>query len=214
MNLTCKNCNAGLNEGGMFKDSNLLIDQLKVKRINYVFDRNFEELCEKCGADLLSKASTKLMNEEKNLISSLEGRIIDFPMFTVGNFPSGTKYYLKGLVTANVTVGTGLFNEFSQGFNDILGSATATSGMAHKANIGETTARAILVSKARTMKANVIIGVDIDYGTTTNNAATVNMQGTAALVEDLSQIYTPSDLIKVAELEELVSKLETIRSYR
>jgi uncharacterized protein YbjQ (UPF0145 family) len=214
MNLTCKNCNTGLNEGGMFKDSNLLIDQLKVKRINYAFDKNFEELCEKCGTDLLSKASTKLMNEEENIISSLESRIIDFPMFTVGNFPSGIKYYLKGLVTANVTVGTGLFNELSQGFNDFLGSATATSGMSHKANNGETTARAILVSKARTMKANVIIGVDIDYGTTANNAVTVNMQGTAALVEDLSQIYTSSDLIKVAELEELVSKLETIRSYR
>lgn len=214
MNSICKNCKAEVNEGGVFKNANLLIDKVKVKRVNYIFNKNFEELCQKCGTDLLFEASHQLMNEEKKLLLDLEDNIINFPMFTVNDFPSGTKYYLKGLVTANITVGTGLFSEISQGFNDILGAATSTSGMAHKANNGEAAARAILVSKARNLKANVIIGVDIDYGITLKNAVTVNMQGTAALVEDLSQILTASDFIKVAELNELISKLETIRTFR
>lgn len=214
MNSICKNCNAEVNEGGVFKNANLLIEKLKVKRVNYFFNKNFEELCQKCGTDLVFEASNQLINQEKKLTLDLEDSILNFPMFTVNDFPSGTKYYLKGLVTANITVGTGLFNEISQGFNDILGAATATSGMAHKANNGEAAARAILVSKARNLKANVIIGVDIDYGITLKNAVTVNMQGTAALVEDLSQILAPSDFKKVVELNELISKLESIRTFR
>ncbi|MBW6525259.1 YbjQ family protein [Sphingomonas sp. RHCKR7] len=36
--------------------------------------------------------------------------------------------------------------------------------------------------------ANCILAVDIDYGTTGNNAATVNMQGTAVVIANLSAV--------------------------
>lgn len=211
MKLTCKNCDAEITDGGVFKESNRVIEEIKVRRVNFALEKNYLALCEKCGGELIQKASSMLRKEEEKIISELESRASDFPMFTVDVLPSGIKYVLKNMVTANVTVGTFIFNEFSQAINDTLGSATSKTGNALKANKGEDAAKSILIAKAKKMKANIILGVDIDYGTTVNNAITVNMQGTAAFVENLSQLIAEEEIVKLMEIEKLEERLHLLQ---
>jgi uncharacterized protein YbjQ (UPF0145 family) len=117
------------------------------------------------------------------------------------------------MITANVAVGTGLFNELSQGFSDFFGSTNTESGMAYKVNSGEAVARSILVQKAIGIGANAIIGVDIDYGTTTNNAATVNMQGTAVFVKNLSEILDEAEFIAAEKIRRTVARVSLLQGW-
>ena len=123
-------------------------------------------------------------------------------MMTITHMPPNAEYRIKAMVTANVSVGTGLFNELSQGFSDMFGVTNTSSGMAFKINSGEATARAILANKAMEIGANCIVGVDIDYGTTNNNAATVNMQGTAVSISNFNEIL---DIAEFEKAQKIVS---------
>lgn len=83
------------------------------------------------------------------------------------------------------------FNAFILGKLHVIAYRTRAAWsccMAFKVSKGEALVKAILVRKALDLGAICIIGTDIDYGTTTNNAATVNMQGAAVLVPDLAAI--------------------------
>lgn len=78
--------------------------------------------------------------------------------------------------------------------------------MALKVNSGEAAARSIVVNKAIALGANCIIGVDIDYGTTANNAATVTMQGTTVVIRTLVEVLSD-------DMFERVSVFETALAY-
>ncbi|MBW6525260.1 hypothetical protein KZ813_00220 [Sphingomonas sp. RHCKR7] len=71
----------------------------------------------------------------------VEANITDFPMLTVSWLPAHAEVRIKNMVTANVTVGTGFFSEFSQGFSDFAGAVNTNSGMSYKVNKGEAAAR-------------------------------------------------------------------------
>ena len=62
--------------------------------------------------------------------------------------------------------------------------------------------------------ANCVIGVDIDYGTTANNAATVNMQGTAAVISNLEAVLHADELAKAAALHEAYARIGQLRRWR
>ena len=87
------------------------------------------------------------------------------------------------------------------------------SGISHKVNKGEAAARSILVEKAMALGANCIIGVDIDYGTTANHAATINMQGTAALVSNLEALVHIDELAKAHELQQAYDRVAELRRW-
>jgi uncharacterized protein YbjQ (UPF0145 family) len=140
----------------------------------------------------------------------LTDNIIDFPMMTIGHFPVSVIFKIHAMVTANVSVGTGIFNEMSQGLSDIFGMTNSASGMALKVNSGEATARAILAKKALSSGANCIIGVDVDYGMTANNAATVNMQGTAVYVENINEILSPQLFCNANKIAEKYTRANEI----
>lgn len=188
MTETCVTCGEQLTDGGMFKEPNFRLSQAQVEFVNFMSGTKHEELCNRCGGEDAQKHRSNLQTELDGLRHSLKVNSQAFPVFTTDRLPDQASYRLVGMITANVSVGTGLFNEFSQGLSDMFGVTNTESGMAFKVNSGEETARAILAQKALALDANCVIAVDIDYGTTLNNAATVNMQGTAAKVEDLSQI--------------------------
>jgi uncharacterized protein YbjQ (UPF0145 family) len=196
----CANCGEEITAGGIIKASNHRYPQRSVDFVNFVTGSTFEELCAKCGILPVSEANGKVHGEIQECRQYVEGHISDFPMLTVQYLPPAIGYRIKGMLTANVTVGTGFFSEFSQGTSDFFGAVTTQSGMAHKVNKGEGTARAILVNKAIAAGANCIIGVDIDYGVTANNAATVNMQGTAILVDDLKALLDRPEYEKAQEI--------------
>lgn len=56
--------------------------------------------------------------------------------------------------------------------------------------------------------------MDIDYGTTGNNAATANMHGTAAVISDLSIVLDQDSLDKAVALNEALVRIGDLRRLR
>ena len=172
-----------------------------MKFVNFLDETAAEEMCQKCGTGPWDNAVGRVNAKIEELQKYLNARIVHFPMMTLGQMPEGSKYKVKTMITANVTVGTGFFSEFSQGISDMFGVINTESGMSYKVNSGEAAARTILANKAMSMDANCVIGVDIDYGTTANNAATINMQGTAVRVSNLAEILDEPDFRKAEQIQ-------------
>lgn len=200
-NDSCGNCGETITDGGVFKSANARIEPQWIQLLNVADGKEYTDLCEKCGRKDLSNTYERLQAEQARFQKYVTDNIIDFPMMTLSQVPPGAECKIKSMVTSNVSVGTGLFNEFSQGFSDMFGKTNSETGMALKANAGETAARSILVMKAIALGANCIIAVDIDYGTTSNNSATVNMQGTAVQIDNLQDILCPTMIAKYQKLE-------------
>ncbi|MCG3776967.1 MAG: hypothetical protein JW395_3841 [Nitrospira sp.] len=195
---TCTNCDAKITSGF---SQNLRFSAGKVRIVNFIHGTSHEELCEKCGREIVGSTIKKLEAELERSMGYIKANIVDFPMMTISQVPPGAKCRIKAMVTANCTVGTGMFSEISQGFSDMFGMTNISSGMALKVNDGETAVRAIIANKAFAMGANCVIGVDIDYGVTKNNAATVNMQGTAVLISNLNEILDDVEFVKAQKIE-------------
>ena len=188
---TCETCGAKITGPSMLSDGNPRYPEEVVTRFNAATDQALAALCRRCGPETITAARVALTAELDKCRGILDANLQVFPMTTTDHLPTGARWLVRGLVTANVAVGTGVFNELSQGLTDMLGATTVASGMALKVSKGEAAARAILYRKALEMNANFVIGVDLDYGVTVNNAATVNMQGTAIWVENLEVVLEP-----------------------
>lgn len=212
MSRNCGNCDSKISDSGFFV--NRLMDAKKLNRINKALGVNLPEVCEKCGPDLLNQSGNLIRSQLESCRGQLEDQLVDFPMFTVGSLPAECRYFLLGMITANVTVGTGFLNEWMQSFQDSFGVTATDSGMALKSNKGEMVARRIMIAKAEKLGANAIMGVDLDYGVTGNNAAVINMQGTAVKIESISSIFPPGHFdgrpnlsalkMRIQELEDLL----------
>ncbi|MCC6940004.1 MAG: heavy metal-binding domain-containing protein [Novosphingobium sp.] len=194
MSETCENCGTKITSPGMLSDGNPRYPEETIARFNAATGQSIVELCRRCGPDVITAARMELTVELEKYQGIVDANVQVFPMTTTDHLPAAARWLVRGLVTANVAVGTGIFNELSQGLTDLLGATTTTSGMALKVNKGEAAARAILYRKALAMDANFVIGVDLDYGNTVNNAATVNMQGTAIWVENLEAVLAPEQI--------------------
>lgn len=210
MSDTCGNCGAEITSGGIIKGPNRRYSDQQTQILNFVSGTNYAEICEKCGKGEYEAAIWKLKGERQECQDYMKANVVDFPMMTISQIPPGAECKIKSMVTANVTVGTGMFSELSQGFSDMFGATNVNSGMALKVNSGEATARSILVTKAMAMGANCIIGVDVDYGTTANNAATVNMQGTAVVIRNLDAILDEDVLEKFGQFEASLARAQEI----
>lgn len=184
----CLNCGEKITGLTIFGAPNNPLSDEAVRIVNFIDGTSERALCNKCGGEREVEARGKLAAETRLVRERLRRVVGQFPMMTIGVLPAGNDFRVLGMVTANVTVGTGLFNEFSQGFSDTFGAMTTSSGMSGKVNKGEAAARSLLIEKALDLGGNCIIGVDIDYGVTGNNSATVNMQGTAVSVANLATV--------------------------
>lgn len=209
----CGNCDAEFTDGGFIKSPNYRLKKSSVELVNFVEKTEYSELCSKCGGEIVNATHEKIRNKINDSQSYVANSISDFPMFTVHDSGAGSDCKLIGMVTANVTVGTGFFNEFSQGFSDFFGQINAESGMAGKVNSGEAAARSIVVRKALALGANCIFGVDIDYGTTANNAATINIQGTAAVVANLQGVMDARAFERSQKLQEAITNATKYRKW-
>lgn len=210
----CLNCGSAITAGSTFKSANERKSAKTVAFVNFISKTEYPDLCYKCGTTPEAEARQAIANQITEKSSLAQERVINFPMFTMSWMPPVAQVRLKTMITANVTVGTGFFSEFSQGFSDFAGLVNVNSGMSHKVNKGEAAARSILVMKAKSLGANCIIGVDIDYGTTVNNAATINMQGTAATIDNLSDVLAPDALAAAQELDDLYARLAQLERWR
>lgn len=206
----CANCDAKITDGGVFGTPNTRYSAVNLKIVNFINDTDYTELCEKCGKSIVDTTIWNLGTEAEDRRAYIKNHIVNFPMMTIGQMPAGTDYKIKGMVTANVSVGTGLFSELSQGFSDMFGVTNVASGMALKVNSGEATARSMLVNRAIAMGANCVIGVDIDYGTTHNNAATVNMQGTAVHIANLDNVLDKPELERAQNIQNAYARIQEL----
>ncbi len=214
MSDNCQNCGAQITSGSTFRAANERKSADTVAFVNFINHADYVELCDKCGTTPLAEATYDVEREIADQTRLAHERVIDFPMFTTSWLPATAEIRLKTMITANVTVGTGFFSEFSQGFSDFTGAVNVNTGMSYKVNKGEATARSILVTKAMSINANCVIGVDIDYGTTGNNAATINMQGTAAVISNLDAILHPEELAKMQALQNIHARIIQLRRWR
>jgi uncharacterized protein YbjQ (UPF0145 family) len=210
----CANCDKAITQSTTFRDPNERVKPFTVTWVNFINKTDFSEMCNSCADGPIARAYETIDKELSDLRESIEGRISDFPMFTGSWLPQHADLKLKNLITANVTVGTGIFSEFSQGFSDFFGAVNVSTGMSFKVNKGESAARAILVTKALSLGGNCVLGVDIDYGTTSNNAATINMQGTAAVIENLDSILHADELARAQELMQDFERAAELRRWR
>jgi|GEM_PF-1909859 uncharacterized protein YbjQ (UPF0145 family) len=214
MNDVCLNCGSAITQGAKFRSPNLRKKPETVAYVNFIHETKYPDLCEKCGPVLVQEAYSIIDRRISEQLEVIQSRIVDYPMFTMSWLPASIDVRFKGMITANVTVGTGFFSEFSQGFSDFTGAVNVKSGMSHKVNKGEAAARSILVEKAMALGANCVIGVDIDYGTTANYAATINMQGTAALVSNLDALVHADELAKAHELQQAYDRVAELSRWR
>ncbi|MFC4255951.1 heavy metal-binding domain-containing protein [Altererythrobacter xixiisoli] len=210
----CGNCGATITTGSAFKLANLRRDELWVRFANFINSADYSDLCGQCGDLPISEAHNRIDELIADRVSFVREHITDFPMFTISWLPANVEIRYKTMITANVTVGTGLFNEFSQGFSDFLGCVNTQSGMSAKVNQGEANARSILVSKALAVGANCVVGVDIDYGVTNNNSATINMQGTAAHVKNMSSLLHEAELERAQAIHDAYARIDQLRQWR
>ena len=206
----CTNCDAKITDGGVFGSPNQRYSATKVQIVNFIHGTSHEELCEKCGGEIVGPTLNKLQAEQESCMGYIKTNIVDFPMMTISQVPPGAKCRIKAMVTANATVGTGMFSELSQGFSDMFGMTNTSTGMALKVNSGEATVRAIIANKAIAMGANCVIGVDIDYGVTNNNAATVNMQGTAVLISNLNELLDEAEFLKAEKIAKAYARVKEL----
>ncbi|WP_295633828.1 heavy metal-binding domain-containing protein [Novosphingobium sp.] len=209
----CLNCGAKITSGGIIKAPNPRKSDADINFVNFIEGMSYPELCDKCGYDKILKARNRVHEAVGDLSDIIKQNIHFFPMFTSGMWGQIGPVKLIGMVTANVTVGTGFFNEFSQGISDIFGTINVDSGMASKVNSGEAAARAIVVNKAISLGANCVLAVDIDYGTTANNAATVNMQGTAAFIENIDNVLEAGSALRAKKLSNSIANMEITRGW-
>lgn len=214
MSEECANCGARITSGSAFKAANERKPERVVALVNFVNGAQHPELCAKCGDPLLAQVHDGIDRELSERTRFVESRIVDFPMLTLSWLPGHAEVRMKNMVTANVTVGTGFLSEFSQGLSDLAGAVNTNSGMSYKVNKGEATARSILVAKAMALGANGIVGVDIDYGTTGNNAATVNMQGTAVVFANLRSVLDDDAFARAQELQDAFDRIAQLRRLR
>lgn len=214
MSEDCENCGSVISAGSTFKMPNNRKKPETVAFVNFITGTQYAELCDKCGGQIVLDAREIVNQEISEKIRYLQDHVTDFPMFTTAWLPGSAKVKFKTMITANVTVGTGFLSEFSQGFSDFVGAVNVGTGMSHKVNKGEAAARSILVDKAISMGANCILAVDIDYGTTANNAAVVNMQGTAAVMSNLEEILESADLERALLLHEAYTRIAQLKRWR
>ena len=64
------------------------------------------------------------------------------------------------------------------------------------------------------MGANCLLAVDVDYGTTANNAATINMQATAAFIANLDALLDETELQRAETLQEAYRRIVQLRRWR
>ena len=114
----CKSCDAKITDRGVLGSSNPRYDWTKIKIVNFINGTSLDELCEECGMYIVDDTIGKLQSEAERCQAYVKYNIIDFPMMTISHVPPGAKCRIKAMVTANVTVGTGLFSEMSQGFSE------------------------------------------------------------------------------------------------
>ena len=84
------------------------------------------------------------------------------------------------VISAGVVQGTGIFAEFSADVNDLFG--LESQSFAGKVSVCREAAMKMLESKAISIGANALLGIDFDMSTLRNNMISIMVTGTAVYI--------------------------------
>ncbi len=206
MNLEkCPNCGKSV-KGFLSAD---LIPQEKTDFINKYHEQNKEAYCTTCAGELILQVGAKMKQQKSEIENRLESIIHNIPLLTT-NAPANWDYEVIGMVTSQITTGTGFSTELSRSFNDFFGSVSKTSN--RKVDKTNQLCKADLRVQCVKSLGNAIIGTSIQFneiGSGSTNMLMVSMSGTAIKLKNISNSSIQnSDLI--LEIFELTEKLEAI----
>ncbi len=154
----CPHCKTKIKSGIL--GTVTLYSERAVKLINEYVDEPQLGYCSKCGEDLLQGATTAAQKEIASLSRTIQKLIYNFPIISLQQ-PFGWDYKVIKIVTAQSTMGTGVFTEIASSFTDMLGQESKKYN--EKIKTGEENCFAQLRIQAMQLDANAIIGTDIDY---------------------------------------------------
>lgn len=107
-----------------------------------------------------------------------------FHFATTGDFPGWKISGCRGVVCANVVVGTNVFSDFAASVTDFFGGKSGTYG--RKLEYAYEEAKKELEAKARKLGANAVIGLRVDFDEISGKDKSmlmVSVSGTACTVE-------------------------------
>lgn len=107
-----------------------------------------------------------------------------FHFATTGDFPGWKISDCRGVVCANVVVGTNVFSDFAASVTDFFGGKSGTYG--RKLEYAYEEAKKELEAKARKLGANAVIGLRVDFDEISGKDKSmlmVSVSGTACTVE-------------------------------
>jgi uncharacterized protein YbjQ (UPF0145 family) len=105
-------------------------------------------------------------------------------MVTTPSLENHTVQEYLGIISAEVVLGTGFLSEFGAGLADMLG--IRSDKFQNKLKEAKGAAMKELWTRAYELRANAILGVDLDYSVLSNNLLMVVANGTAVRVEPSS----------------------------
>jgi uncharacterized protein YbjQ (UPF0145 family) len=214
MNDVCGNCGAKIKEGGF--GMNQRIGPAFLPIINLAADTPRSDACEKCSVHTLSSGKARLDKGITAAQSALRKAVDAIPILTIHS-PAGWSYTPIGIVTAQSTLGTGLFSDVASTFSDMFGRQS--NAYNQKVQQGEELCASVLRLKAARSGGNAILAVDIDYSEMGGQKSLVMvcMTGTAVRVDesllewDGKSAYRQSIALSLAGLDDL-QKLKNLVS--
>jgi len=181
----CPTCGAILQNKFFSLSTNHLLTERQNRIVSLIFDRDYTELCHKCGYEDYFKAQQELNPKINELKGQLNELVANVPLVTVHN-PSGWDYEVIGMVTAQSATGTGVITEFISSFTDLTGAQSER----HKSKLkaGEEMCKAQLQLEAVADGGNAVIGVDVDYSEIGSGKGIlmVCMSGTAVKLRNIN----------------------------
>lgn len=195
----CANC------GAEFKSSLLKTNKRSEDNItsllNFILDKNSECFCDSC----ITAMTSDLQSTHKELESEIKSKIHLIPIVTT-HTPQDWDYIIKGIVTGQTVMGTGIISEFKSSITDIFG--LKSNSFTNKIAIGEKDCFFQLRMKALNLEANAIIATDIDYSDVGGgkNMIMVCAAGTAVEAKHI-------DVGKLMDFSKKINALEKLRAH-
>lgn len=143
--------------------------------------------CSECGSKY--ESIEKLIEQNEKIIEAKNKHQENLKNLKITNSFNFEGYHITkylDLVGGEAFLGTGVFSEISAQVNDILGTNSET--LENKLTLAKSNAKDKLISKAISIGANAIIGVDFDILTISKNMLVVSASGTAVVIKEHNSI--------------------------
>lgn len=202
----CPNCWETLGKGLL--KSNQMLHPAHNDLINLVAGKDDGVYCQKCGGHELDVAHVKARHELNTILKEIEPLLSAITLASIHS-PIGWEYQVLDIVTAQSTIGTGIFTNLKSGFSDIFGQES--KGYNSKIRQGENNCKKSLQMQAARLGADALIGVDVDYGDVGGQQSLmmICMTGTAIRLRN-RDVLPDHKHVRLDQLGELITRFHLV----